>query len=154
MDTQLDASTKDREKAKLPVFVRGHEKWVFLYALFSVAAIAGATTYSWIHGLRGWETVLLWIGCLLGAWATLFSFLEMRRLGQSPKEQADEVLGPEADPYIPRNVEVRPETGDAQVHHDFYPEIAGLDQGQLTSQLSGTTPLVDSFLERRRKKTA
>lgn len=154
MDTQLNASFAGQEKAKLPVFVRGHEKFAFLYVVITVVAIAWATTYSWIAGLAWWLAVPLVLGCVIAGCALIFTFLETRRLGQTAQERADEVLKLEADPYISRNVVVRPETGDAQVHHEFYPESQGLDQGQLTSQLSGTTPLVDRFLEGRRKKTA
>ncbi len=151
MQDTMNVPVARPRRAKFFAIAPGQEKWAFLYVLISVPAIAGATTYSWIHGLGGWQTVLLWIGCLLGAWATLFSFLEVRRLARSPKDTAEEARQEEPNPYGPRTLVVRPETGDAQVHHEYYPESAGFDQGQLTSQISGSTPFVEEFLNRRKK---
>jgi len=106
-------------------------------------------TYSWIAGLATWQTVSLLIAGLIGAWATLFSFLEVSGIAQRAKS-ADEVFKKEVDPYAPRTVVVEPPTGEPYPHHEDYPESAGLDQGQLTSDLIGSTPFIDTFLSRRR----
>ncbi len=153
MDTRSNASEAGQDKAKFAV-IRGEEKFAFLYVVISIVAIASATTYSWIAGLAWWLAVPLVVACVVAGCAVVFSFLEVRRLAQTPKERAEEMLKPEADPYTSRTLVVRPETGDAQVHHEYYPESQGLDQGQLTSQLSGTTPFVEEFLHRHKRKTA
>lgn len=124
----------------------------FLYVVISAVAIGCALTYSFIAGLGSWQTVLVLMGLLLGAWATLFSFLEVRRLAQTPKERADEALTEEPDPYAPRTVVVEPPTGVPYPHHEDYPESAGLEEGQLLSRLTDPTPLIEDFLSRRHKE--
>jgi hypothetical protein len=153
MQDTLNAPVARQKKAKFFAIAPGQEKWAFLYVLISVAAIAWATTYSWIAGLAWWLAVPLVIACVIAGCAVIFSFVEVRRLARTPKEAAEEDRPEEPNPYTPRTVAVRPETGDAQVHHEYFPESAGLDQGQLTSQISGSTPLIEEFLNRR-KKTA
>jgi hypothetical protein len=126
-------------------------RFSFLYAVISAVAVGCAMTFSWIAGLNTLQTVLLLIGALLGAWATLFSFLEIRRLAQRPKS-VDEAFKEEADPYAPRTVVVEPPTGAPYPHHEDYPESAGLEEGQLCSRLADPTPLIEDFLNRRSMK--
>lgn len=130
--------------------VPGHERFAFLYAAISAPVIACVMAYSAIAGLAWWQSFLLLIGGLIGAWATLFSFLEVRQLAQSPQDKANEALI-NANPYASRIVAVAPPTGDPCPHHEDYPESAGFDQSQLTSRIPDDTPLVGKFLNRRRK---
>jgi hypothetical protein len=148
----LNASVAGSGKAKFIGVARGEEKFAFLYVVISAVAVGCAMTYSFIAGLAWWQTMLVLIGGLSGAWATVFSFLEIRRLAQTPKDAADEALKEEADPYTSRAVFVEPPTGDPYPHHEDYAESAGLDQGQLTSQLPDSSPLLDTFLSRRRSQ--
>jgi len=134
--------------------VPGQEKFAFLYVVISIVAVACATTYSWIAHLAWWLGLPLAVLCVIAGWAVVFSFLEVRRLAQSPTARAEEAGKFEPNIYAPRALAVRPETGDATVHHEFYAESQGFDQGQLTSQLPDTTPFIDRFLSRRSKKPA
>ena len=86
-------------------------------------------------------------GCLIVGWAILFSVLEVRRLGQTAKERADEALE-DANPYSSRIVVVEPPTGERYPHHEDHAESPGLDQGQRTSQLPDSMPFIDRFLSR------
>ena len=80
---------------------------------------------------------------------TLFSLLEFTGVAENAR-RAEDGLKSEPDPYAPRQITVAPPTGEPYPHHEDHPESAGLDQGQLTSRLSETTPLIDLFLNRRR----
>lgn len=148
----LNASVAGSGKAKFIGIVRGEEKFAFLYVVISAVVVGCAMTYSWIAGLAWWQTVLVLIGGLAGAWATVFSFLEVRRIAKTPKYRAEEALKEEADPYASRTVVVAPPTGEPYPHHEDYAESAGLDQGQLTSHLPDSTPFIDTFLSRREQK--
>ena len=125
--------------------VPGHERFAFLYVAISAPVIACVMAYSAMAGLTWWQSLIMLIGFLIGAWATLFSFLEVRRLAQTPKDRADEELR-NANPYSSRMVVVEPPTGDPYPHHEDYPESSGQDQGQLTSHLPDETPLIGRFL--------
>ena len=81
------------ETARFAAIPKGEEKFAFLYAVISAVAVGCAMTFGWIVGLVWWQAVLLVIGCLIGAWATLFSFLEMRRLDATPEERRGSSLG-------------------------------------------------------------
>jgi len=122
-------------------------RFTFLYAAVAAVVVTCAMTYSAVAGLSVPRTALLLIGLLLGAWATLFSFLEMRKLTRSHGE--DEALAAGPDPYAPRHVVVNPPTGDPYPHHEYYTQSAGFDQGQLTSRIDARTPLIEDLLERR-----
>ncbi len=143
------------ETRKFAAIPKGEEKFAFLYAVIAAIAVGCAMTFSWIVGLVWWQAVLLVIGCLIGAWATLFSFLEVHRLNAAPKS-AEEALREEVDPYASRSVVVDPPTGDPYPHHEDYAQSSGQDQGQLTSRLTDSTPFVDAIMNRRRmaKQTA
>jgi hypothetical protein len=143
----LNASVAGPKKARF--VAKGEERFAFLYAVISAIAIGCAMTFSWVVGLAWWQTVLLLIGALIGAWATVFSFLEVRRLNQA-KKTAEEALEEAEDPYAARNVAVAAPTGDPYPHHEDFAESAGFDQGQLTSRVSDSTPLVDRFRRPRR----
>lgn len=148
----LNPSFMVTRKAKFAGVIRGREKFAFLYVLISAVVVPCAMTYSSLTGLGWKQTSLLLIGGLVGAWATVFSFLEVYRIGQTPQQRAAEILTEEADPYTSRTVTVQPPTGDPCPHHEDYPESAGFDQGQLTSRLTESTPLVEAFLSHRRRE--
>lgn len=138
--------------AKLPGIVAGEERFAFLYAVIGAIAVAIAMTCSGIAGLSWLKTTFVLIGALLVSCAILFSVLEVRRVAQSPKEKADEARIQEENPYGPQTVVVAPPTSDACVHHEYYRESQGFDQGQLTSQIPDSTPLIEAFLNRGREK--
>jgi hypothetical protein len=129
--------------------VRGQEKYAFLYVAISAVALAVVMTYSGLAGLVWWQSLLLLLGGLIGAWATLFSVLEVRRLAQPSKSGEAQV---EAEAYPPRTIVVAPPTGDPYPHHEEYAESSGFDQGQLTSRIPDETPFTGKFLGRRNKK--
>lgn len=147
----LTVSAEGTRKTTFAHAIQGEEKFAFLYVAISALVLAVAMTYSSIAGLSGPQTALLLVGGLIGAWATVFTLLEIRRLGQTPKERADEALIRE-NPYFSRSVTVQPPTGDPCPHHEDYPESAGLDQGQLTSRTPEPTPFIEDLLAKRRRK--
>ena len=147
----LNVSGAGPEKAKLVGITPGQERFAFLYAVIAAAAIASVMIYSSMAGLAGWPRLLMLIGTVIVGWAVLFSFLEVRRLAQTPKNRADEALV-DANPYHSRIVVVEPPTGEATPHHEDHPESPGLDQGQLTSQLPDSMPFIDTFFSRGRDK--
>lgn len=126
-------------------------RFAFLYLVASAVALGCAMTYSWIANLGTWQTVLLVAGCLIGAWATVFTVLGFLGVAQT-EESADEAFKDEPDPYGPRSLVVEPPTGEPYPHHEDHVESAGFDQGQLTSRLTGSTPFVDIFQSRRPKE--
>jgi hypothetical protein len=148
----LNVSVAGHEKAKFVGVVPGQEKFAFLYVAISALAVACAMTFSGIVGLTTLQTVLLLIGLLIGAWGTVFSFLEIRRIARTAMNKADEALEEAANPYSSRTVVVKPPTGEPYPHHEYFTESQGLDQGQLTSRLPDAMPFIDSFLSRRRSK--
>jgi hypothetical protein len=129
----------------------GRERFAFLYVAISAPVVACVMAYSAIGGLRWWQSLLLLLGGLIGAWATVFSFLEVRRIAQTPQDRADEALKA-ATPYVSRTVVVAPPTGDPCPHHEDYPESAGFDQSQLTSRIPDETPFIERLLNRRSEK--
>ena len=130
----------------------GEEKFTFLYVVMSAAAITCATAYSLIAGLGLLQASLLLIGCLLVACAFVFSFMEIRRAVRADKKSVDESFAREPDPYASRTVDVAPPTQDAYPHHEDYVESQGLDQGQLTARISGSTPFIDRLFGSDTKK--
>ena len=138
-------------KVLLKVSFPKERRFAFLYVVISAVAVTCVMSYSAIAGLLWWQSLLLLTGGLIGAWATLFSFLEVRRLTLDPKS-AGEALRDEEDPYAARTVVVAPPTGEPYPHHEDFPESAGFDQGQLTSQLAAETPFIERFLSRRRSE--
>jgi hypothetical protein len=100
-------------------------------------------TFSLMHRLGWTERVLLLIGGISVAWGILFTFLEIRRLAQTSKERAEDILAEEKERFGPETI--KPPTGDPYPHHEDYPESAGFDQGQLTSRISGSTPFIEDL---------
>jgi hypothetical protein len=107
---------------------------------FGVAILSMVVSFIW------WQSLLLAMGMSLVVWGITFTVLEVRRIAGIHRT-LDEVVA-----Y--RNqcgaVVVQPPTGDACPHHEDYPESPGMDQGQLTSNLQGSTPLIDLLLHSRR----
>jgi hypothetical protein len=142
------ASVSGAEKARLVGMARGEEKYFFLYVVMSTVALTCTVMYSLFAGLAWPQSSLLVIGSLIVAWAAVFCFLEVHRDGRTAKNSARKAFEEDRDLYASRTVTVAPPTGEPYPHHEEYAESAGLDQGQLTSQLSGSTPFVDRFLSR------
>ncbi|HYL74527.1 MAG TPA: hypothetical protein VEU96_10000 [Bryobacteraceae bacterium] len=150
----LDVPIASHRETRFVGFAPGQEKFAFLYVVVSALVIPCAMTFSAIAGLAWWQTALLLIGLLVGAWGTLFSLLEVSRIGRTAMGSAGEAPGEDANPYFPRTVVVEPPTNDPYPHHEYYAESQGFDQGQLTSRLPDATPIIESFLRRRREKKA
>jgi hypothetical protein len=95
---------------------------------------------------------LLGSGISLVVWGIIFTVLEVRRIaGISMAHRTRD----EVEAYQNRRpaVLVQPPTGEACPHHEDHAESPGLDQGQLTSALQGTTPLIDRLLQARQRRT-
>jgi len=103
--------------------------------------------YSLIAGLTAMQTLLLLSGSLIVTWTILFTVLEILRLAGRSRIVEDEDL------EIPRVLIVQPSTGDPYPHHEHYAERGGLDQGQLTSHLPESTPLIVELRRRRGDKS-
>ena len=124
-------------------------RMAFQYVLVLLPIVVLIAGFGMMAGLRGWET-LLWAvaGCLLVG-AGMFTCFEVRRLtaatsnGQQGSEEQD------VDQYPKRVLIVQPPTGEPYPHHEHHAESAGFDQGQLTSRIPGSTPLVGDFLEKK-----
>lgn len=151
MDKDLsNVSIAGPAKGRFFGIVPGQERFAFLYVAISAVVVAGAMTFSGIAGLTRGQTALLLIGTLIGAWATVFSLLEVRRIARAASHRTDLAEG--ANPYTSRTLIVNPPTGEPYPHHEYFTESQGFDQGQLTSRLPDATPLIESFLGRRRNK--
>ena len=149
MDKQLNVSVADPERAKFAAIAPGNERFAFLYVVIAAGALASAMIYSGIAGLTLAQTILAVIGAVVVGWAILFSILEVRRLAKTPAEAA-QALEEASNPYTPRTVVVDPPTADPYPHHEDYTQSSGFDQGQLTSRIPDTTPLIARLLGRRR----
>ena len=149
MDKQLNVSVADPERAKFAAIAPGNERFAFLYVVIAAGALASAMIYSGIAGLTLAQTILAVIGAVVVGWAILFSILEVRRLAKTPAEAA-QALEEASNPYTPRTVVVDPPTADPYPHHEDYTQSSGCDQGQLTSRIPDTTPLIARLLGRRR----
>ena len=145
----LNASVADSAKPRRPGVVPLQKKLDFLYVVIGVGVLVSAGLYSLVAGLRLWQTLIVLFGGLSVGWALLYSILEVRRLAQTAKEREEELL----DPYFSRTVTIEPPTDDPCPHHEDYRESSGQDQGQRTSRLPGSTPLVDRILERGANKS-
>jgi len=127
-------------------------RFSFLYVIISAVAVGIVMTYSLIAGLAIWQTALALTGGLLGAWATLFTLLEIRRIAQTPEDRAAEALIEQENPDAMPTVVVLPPTGDPCPHHEDYPESAGFSEEQLVFRTPDRTPLIEDFLDRRAQK--
>ena len=126
--------------------------FTFLYVVISAVAVGCSGIYSLITGLAWWQTALVMIGGLLGAWAILFTFLELRRVAQTQNDNAQEAPNKEENPYVSRTIVVLPSTGMPYPHHEDYPESAGLTEEQLVSRLPNKTPIIEDYLDRHAKE--
>jgi len=119
------------------------------YYIAGIVSVAlGIVIISMVVNFAWWQSVLLGAGVSLVVWGITFTILEVRRIagisttGRTPDE---------IEAYRNRRpaVLVQPATGEACPHHEDYAESPGLDQGQLTSNLSDSTPLIDRLLRSR-----
>ena len=129
------------------------KSWIeFLYVVLTAIALTGIVLYSLTEKLSWSQIMLLSAGSLLVIWAIVFTFVEVQRIaGQSQKSIVQSF--DEADDWdLPRRVVVEPPTDEPCPHHEDHAGSEGLDQGQLTSQLSGTTPLIAELRDRAQRK--
>jgi len=132
---------------------RKSSRVVFIFGVLGALVVTGVSLYSLAADLDRMQTTILMLGCLVVTFAIIFSFLEVRRIAHRSKSIGGEISG--VDPDAPRRVIVEPPTGEATPHHEFHPGIGGLDQGQLTSRLSGTPRFAELFhWGRRRRRTS
>ncbi len=134
---------------KVAGVVTGEEKYTFLYFVLGGIALTAAIFYSQMAHLGTVQTILLLIGLPLVACAGVFCFVETRRIAQAGKKPPADV---DLNYYAAREVELRPPTGEAYPHHEYFNESQGFDQGQLTARISDETPFLESFFERRRAR--
>ena len=108
----------------------------FTYVVVSAVVVTAILLYSLVAALTWPQRVWLTVGVLIVVWGIVFSIHEVRRIAA----RSESILGPAdvVDPDAPRKVIVGPPTAEATPHHEMHPGSAGLDQGQLTSRLSGT----------------
>ena len=137
------------EKPKLLGVMPGNERFAFLYVVIAAGAVASAMIYSDITGLAWSKSLMLAIGAVIVGCAILFSVLEVRRLAQTPEEAAKARMDA-VNPYTSRTLVVDPPTADPYPHHEDYTQSAGFDQGQLTSRIADTTPIIEKFRRRSR----
>jgi len=123
----------------------------FIYGVVTALVVTAIVLYSLVADWSWFQSLLLTIGTLVVAWAIVFSFMEVHRIATRSKS----ITGPDdiVDPDAPRKVTVGPPTNEATPHHEFHPGSQGLDQGQLTSRLSGT-PTPREFFRRGKDKPA
>lgn len=148
MEKQLsNVPTASPELPKLACLAPGNERFGFLYVVIAAGALASAMIYSGLAGLTWWHSMLMVVGAVAVGCAILYSILEMRRLAQTPHEAA-KAAEKAANPYRPRTVVVDPPTADPYPHHEDYEQSSGFDQGQLTSRIADTTPLIGKLQRR------
>jgi hypothetical protein len=134
--------------------VKTNNAHLFAYSAAIVGLATVIVVVSLLAGLN-WAWCLMLI-CATGvlAWGMLFTLFEVHRLSSTvasiiEKEQRDDLivrqiaaleptakLGPAELREIWLNSEPYP-------HHEDHPGSPGEDQGQLTSHLSGSTPLIE-----------
>ncbi len=124
----------------------------FTYVVVSAVVITAILLYSLVAELTWPQRVWLTLGVLVVVWGIVFSILEVRRIAAREKS----IVGPPhmVDPDAPRKVMVEPPTGEATPHHELHAGSEGLDQGQLTSRLTGTPTPREIFQRRGGKKAS
>jgi hypothetical protein len=124
----------------------------FTFVVVSAVVITVVGLYSLAAGWAFLQGLWLTLGVLVVIWAIIFSILEVRRIAAREKS----IVGPadEVDPDAPRKVIVEPPTGEATPHHEWHAGSEGLDQGQLTSRLTGTPTPREMFQRRGGKKAS
>lgn len=137
--------------AKTKWIPRGQEKFAFLYGVAAAITLTCVIAYSLMANLAWWQGLLLTIACLLAVGTAVFSVLEMYRNAKAGKgiAAASEALAEEPDPYSSRKVVMGPPSGEPYPHHEHHIESPGLDQGQLTARVPGSTPFVDKLFGQR-----
>ncbi|HUA20783.1 MAG TPA: hypothetical protein VMU80_11690 [Bryobacteraceae bacterium] len=122
--------------------------FVALSGLLIVAVISFVGVLSMLAGLAWPQFILAAIGACFLIWTIFFTLYEFRRITRTPRETEEIDQSPRTELRI---VIVEPPTGEPYPHHEHHAESPGQDQGQLTSRLPGSTPLVDVLLRGRRQ---
>ena|SRR5579871_1332363 len=134
------AERKQKSPVAVPYYVAG-----IVSVGLGVAIVSMVVSFAW------WQSLLLATGISLVVWGITFTVLEVRRIaGISTAHRTVDEIEAYRNQY--RVGVVQPPTGDAVPHHEDYPESPGMDQGQLTSRLQGSTPLVDRLLRSRERR--
>ena len=115
-------------------------------------AIVAAASLALIIGLMAglsWQQCLILIfgvSCLVGG--IVFTLLEMHRLTHPPTGGSAPSPATKAATVLRRIVVRSWQSIDPLPHHENYPECPGQDQGQRTSNLPGSTPLLEAIAAR------
>ena len=140
---------------------RARIAWQSVELLTMIAAISLAWMVGLALGLSVSITLILMIGTALLTGGVLFTFLEIRRI--APPTLTDSDITREAlrtvnhsDQLIILGILRRRMAplfeNEACPHHEYFPESPGEDQGQLTSQLSASTPILEELIAAYRKR--
>lgn len=118
----------------------------FVYVVANAITLSCAITYALVAHLAWWQNLLLTAGSVIFVSMVVFSYLEVARLGRISRSSTASPV--EEDVEVMRVVVVEPPTGAPYPHHEDHDGSQGQDQGQLTSRLAGSTPLVDLLAKR------
>ncbi|HYL34749.1 MAG TPA: hypothetical protein VEV17_02420, partial [Bryobacteraceae bacterium] len=110
----------------------------------------------------GWQNCLILIASVTAfTGGVLFALLELHRLGRGASGNATTLAQDTSDASqsirltaiasLRRIMLQYTENNDPYPHHEDYPESPGQDQGQLTSRLPGSTPLLEELATAYRK---
>lgn len=140
--------------------------WLWEELLVIVAAGTLALIIGLSEGLSVADCIILVLGAAVFAGGITYTFLEVRRLGRRGNGRNVAEAEQEAIFRASRAARlkalakwrklVRPRSGidEACPHHEYFPESPGQDQGQLTSSLPVSTPLLEHFAESSRDRKA
>lgn len=128
-------------------------RMVFAYVLVLLPVVVLIAGFGMMAGLPGRET-LLWAfaGCLLVG-AAIFTFFEVRRIASAKNGVERACEEEDVEQYTEHVLVVAPGTGEPYPHHETQAGSAGFDQGQLTSRIPDSTPLLGDLLEKIGRKT-
>jgi hypothetical protein len=118
-----------------------------------IAAATLALIVGLMLGLAWEKCLILIVGAAALTGGIVFTFLEIRRIAlpPGPKQAARSTLH-SAVTNLRRIIAPIPKSNDPCPHHEYYPESPGQDQGQLTSHLSGPTPVLEELAKAFRKR--
>jgi len=115
-------------------------------------AIVAVATLAFIIGLvagLSWQecvTLIIGVSCLLGG--IVFTLIEMHRLTHPPTSRRSPPPSTKAATVLRKIVARSWQSVDPLPHHENYPECPGQDQGQRTSNIPGSTPLLEEIAQR------
>jgi len=119
--------------------------FVALSGLLVIATISFVAILSMLAGLSWLQFILVAIASSFLIWTGFFTLYEFRRITRTPRETEEIESSLKTELRI---VIVEPPTGEAYPHHEQHAGSPGQDQGQITSRLPDSTPLLDEILRR------